>query len=115
MDERFGVDVFDTRDELICKKQDGLQREFAIAEVEKVLQTRTKKVQNHSIVITFCSEPADERDTNTSGEGFVDTGLIFKLRMLGFDTLKFDSNLLSRDYIGAYITISSKPSRDTKS
>ena len=44
VNEGLGVDVFNTRDELICKEQDGLQRELSIAEVEKILQAGSKKV-----------------------------------------------------------------------
>lgn len=38
VDERLGVDILDTGDELIRQQQDRLQREFAVAEVEEVLQ-----------------------------------------------------------------------------
>ena len=34
VDERLGMNVFNTGDELIGQQQDGLQREFAVAEVE---------------------------------------------------------------------------------
>ena len=34
VDERLGMDIFNTGDELIGQQQDGLQREFAVAEVE---------------------------------------------------------------------------------
>ena len=37
VDERLGVDVLDTRDELIGEEQDGLQGELPVAEVEQVL------------------------------------------------------------------------------
>ena len=42
MDEGFGMDVFDAGDELIRKEQDSLQGKFAVAKVEKVLQTWAK-------------------------------------------------------------------------
>ena len=38
MDEGLGVDVLDPGDELIREQQHRLQREFAVAEVEEVLQ-----------------------------------------------------------------------------
>lgn len=41
VDERFGMDVLDAGNELIGQEQDGLERELAVAEVEKVLQTGT--------------------------------------------------------------------------
>jgi len=36
MDVRFAVDVFDPRDELVGKQQNGLQRELSVAKVEQV-------------------------------------------------------------------------------
>lgn len=100
MNEGFGVNVFDTGNELICQEQDGLQREFAVAEVKQILQAGPEEVQDHGVVVTFCAEPSNERNTNTSSKGLVDTGLIFELWMLGLDALEFDSNLLSGNDIG---------------
>lgn len=37
VDERLGVDVLDTGDELVGKEKDGLERELAVAEVEEIL------------------------------------------------------------------------------
>jgi len=107
VDERFGVNVLNTRNKLIGKKQDRLQREFPIAEVEQVLQAGTKKIEYHGIVVTFSSEPADERDTDPPSEGFVNTGFIFKLRVLGLDALELDGNLFPRDDVGAYMRVRS--------
>ncbi len=42
MDERLGMDVLDARDKLVSQEQHSLQRELAVAEVEKVFQARTK-------------------------------------------------------------------------
>lgn len=53
MDKRPSVDVLDSRDELIDQKEDSLQREFSVVEVEEIFQTRTKKVEDHSVVVTF--------------------------------------------------------------
>lgn len=101
VDERLGVDVFDAGNKLIGKKQDGLQRELAVAEVEKILQTGTKQIDNHGIVITFGTKPTNEGDTDTTGERLVDTGFIFQLGMLGLDALKLDGNLLTGDDVCA--------------
>jgi hypothetical protein len=100
VDEGLGVNVLDTGDELIGKKQDSLEGEFAVAKVEQVLQAGSKQVENHGIVITLGPEPAYEGDSDTSGKGFVDSGFIFELRVLGLDTFELDGNLLTRDDIG---------------
>ena len=97
VDERFCVDVLDAGDELVGQQKNGLQREFTVAEVEKIFQTGSKQIENHSVVITLGTEPAYEWDPNTTSEGLVDTGLIFELWVLGLHRLKLDSNLFSRD------------------
>jgi len=100
VNERLGVNVLDAGDELIGQEKDGLERELAVAEVEKVLQARAQEIKNHRIVVALGAEPADEGNTDTASEGLVDTGFIFELRVLGLDALELDGNLLSRDDIG---------------
>jgi hypothetical protein len=95
VDEGLGVDVFDAGNELIGEKQDGLERELAVAEVEEILQTRTEKIDNHGIVVTFGTEPANEGNAHTTGERLVDTGLVFELGVLGLDAFELDGNLLT--------------------
>lgn len=102
MNEGLGVDVFDAGDELVGEKKNGLQGELAVAEVEKVLQTGTKEIDDHSIVVTFGTEPADEGNTDTTGERLVDTGFVFELRVLGLDVLKLDGDFLTGDDVGTY-------------
>lgn len=65
VDEGFGMDVLNPGNELICKKQDSLQGEFAVAEVEEIFQTRSQKVEYHSIVVTFCSKPANKGNADS--------------------------------------------------
>jgi hypothetical protein len=105
VDEGFGVDVLDTGNELICEEQDGLQGELAVAEVEKILQTGTKKIKDHCIVVTLGPEPADKRNSDASSERLVDTSLILKLRVFGLDALELDSDLLARDDVGSKVNI----------
>jgi len=45
VDEALGVNVLNAGDELIGKEEDGLQGEFAVAEVEKILQTGSEKIK----------------------------------------------------------------------
>lgn len=106
VDEGLGVDVFDAGDELVGEEQDSLQRELAVAEVEEIFQTRAEKIQDHGIVVALGSEPADEGDTNTTGERLVHTGFILQLRVLSLDALELDGNLLARDYVGACSPVS---------
>lgn len=112
VDEGLGVDVLDARDELVRQQEDGLERELAVAEVEQILQTGTEEVQHHGIVVTFCSEPTDERDAHTTGEGLVDTGLVLQLRVLGLDALELDGDLLAGDDVGAQVDVTERSGTD---
>lgn len=112
VNERLGVDVLDAGDELVRQQKDGLERELPVAEVEKILQTGSEKVQDHGIVVTLGSEPTDERDTNTTSEGLVDTSLIFKLGVLGLDALELDGDLFSGDDVGAQVNVTERSGTD---
>lgn len=101
VDEGLGVDVFNSGNELIGEEKDGLQGELAVAEVEQILQTGAEEIDDHGVVVTFGSEPADERDTDTTSKGLVDTGFIFELRVLGLDVLELDGDLFTGDDVGA--------------
>lgn len=108
VDERFGVDVLDARDELVGQQEDGLERELAVAEVEEILQTGAEKVKNHGIVVALGTEPANEGNAHTAGEGFVDTGLVLELGVLGLDALKLDGNLFAGDDVGAQVDVTER-------
>ena len=103
MNERFSVDVLNARNELVGEQKDGLQGELPIAEVEQVLQARSKKIQDHSIIVTFCAEPTDKGDANSTSKGLVDSSFVFELGVLSFDALELDSNFFTRDDVGAYV------------
>lgn len=108
VDEGLGVDVLNTGNELIGKEQDSLQGELAVAEVEEILKGGTEKIQDHGIVVTLGSEPANEWDANTSSKGLVDTGFILELRVLGLDALELDGNLLTGDDVSAKVDVTER-------
>lgn len=62
-------------------------------------------VKNHGVVVTFGSEPAHERDSNTADQGFVDAGLMFEQGMVSADSLDLDGDLLAGDNVGAEIDV----------
>jgi hypothetical protein len=99
------VDVLDTGDQLIGKEQDGLQRELAVAEVEQVLKRGTKEIEDHGVVVALSAEPSDERHSDTTSEGLVDFGFIFKLRVLCLDGLELDGDFLSRNDVNSEINV----------
>ena len=103
VDEALGVDVLDAADQLVGQQEDGLEGEFAVAEVEQVLEGGSEQVENHGVVVTLGAEPSDEGNADAAGERLVDTSLIFELRVLGLDRLKLDGNLLTGDDVGAWV------------
>ena len=100
MDERLCMNILNSRDKLIRQQQDGLQGELPVAKIEEIFKTGPEEIQHHGIIVTLRSKPADERDSNTSCQGFVDTGFILQLWMLGLYAFQFDGYLLSRYDIG---------------
>jgi hypothetical protein len=112
VDDGLLMDVLHAGDELIGEEKDSLQGELAIAEVEEVLQTRSEEIDDHSLVLTLSSEPADKWDTNTTDEGLVDTSLVFELRVLGLDALELDSNLFTWDYVGSEVDVAERATTD---
>lgn len=101
VDEALRVDVLDAGDELVGQQEDGLEGEFAVAEVEEILKGGAEQVEDHGVVVALCAEPSHEGNADAAGEGFVDAGLVFELRVLGLDGLKLDGDLLTGDDVGA--------------
>lgn len=99
------MNVFDTRYELVGQQEHCLQREFAVAEVEEILQAGPKQIENHGIIVTFGAEPTNKGNANTSSERLVNTGFIFQLGMLGLDRLQLNGDLFARDDIGSEIDV----------
>ena len=112
VDEGLGVDVLDAGDELVGQQKHGLQGELAVAEVEEILQAGSEQIKNHGIVVTLGAEPADKRNSDTSGQRLVDTSLIFELWMLSLYRLKLDGNLFARDDVGTEINITEAATSD---
>lgn len=105
VDKGLGVDVLDTRNQLVGEQENRLERELAVAEVEEILQTGAEEIQNHGVVVTLSAEPADEGDTHTASKGLVDTGLIFELGVLGLDAFQLDGNLFAGDDVGTEVNV----------
>jgi hypothetical protein len=101
VDEALGVNVLNTADELVGEQEDSLEGEFAVAEVEEILEGRAEKVKDHGVVVTLGAKPSDERNADAASKGLVDAGLILQLGVLGLDRLKLDGNLLAGDDVGA--------------
>lgn len=112
VDEGLGMDVLDTRNQLVGEEKNRLQGELSVAEVEEVLQAGPEEVEDHGIVVTFRAKPADEGDSDTTGERLVDAGFVFELGMLGLDALELDGDLLSGDDVGSEVDVTERARSD---
>lgn len=65
VDVRPRVNMLDASEELIDKQKDCLQRELSMAKVEKILQARSKGIQDYGVVFTLDSMPVNTGDSNT--------------------------------------------------
>lgn len=117
------VNVLDARDQLVGEKENGLERELAVAEVEQILEGRTtargladnapstlyanhsQKVEDHGIVVALSSVPTDKGNADTSGKRLVDLGLVLELRVLGLDGLELDGDLLTGDDVDTKVDV----------
>jgi len=115
VDEGLGMNVLNAGDELIGEEEDGLQGELAVAEVEEILQTGAEKVQDHGIVVTLSTKPADEGDADPTSEGFIDTSFIFELGVFGLHALELNGNLFTRDDIGSEVNVTETATTDLSS
>jgi hypothetical protein len=105
VDERLGMNVLDAGNQLIGEEKDGLEGELPVAEVEEIFQGGSEEVEDHRIVITLGTEPADEGDTDTTSQGLVDTSFILELGVLGLYALELNGNLFARDNVGAEVDV----------
>ena len=67
LNDRLGMNVLNTGNELIDKQKNSFQRELPVAEVEEILQARSKEIKNHDIVPKVGSIPMDRGDADASG------------------------------------------------
>jgi hypothetical protein len=66
VNDRLGMNVLNTGNELIGKQKNRFQRELPVAEVEEILQARSKEIKNHGIVPKVGSIPMDRGDADAS-------------------------------------------------
>lgn len=64
MDKVFGVNVFDSRDELVGEQENGLEGKLSSTEIKQVFEAGPKQVEDHAIVVDFSAKPADKRNAN---------------------------------------------------
>jgi len=83
--EKRETDTVDAAYQLIGEEENSLETEFAVAKIEKILKRGTEQVENHGVVVTFRTIPANEGNADTTCKGLVDFRLVLELGVLGFD------------------------------
>ena len=78
-------------------------------EVEQILETRTEQIEHHRVVITLSTKPPDEGYSDATGQSLVNLRLVLELRMLRFDGLELDGDLLARDGVNAEVDVAWTP------
>ena len=92
MDEGFGVDVFETAEELISEHEDCFELEAAAAVVEEVFEGWTEEVEDHYVVVAFDAVPADIGDAHCDILHFRLMGVCLCMCMwdISFDVIGFE-------------------------
>ena len=60
--------------------------------MENVFEGWTKVFEYHGIVLAFCSKPVNGWDAKPTCEALIHLVFMLKLRLLGIERLKLDSN-----------------------
>lgn len=81
MNEVLHMHVLNTANHLIRQHQHGLHREPSTAEVEEILQRRTKQIHHQTMVLTFDAIEANMWYPNSALQDLIDFALVEQLRM----------------------------------
>ena len=91
--------------QLISQKENSLERELPVTEVEEILERGAEKIDDHRIVVAFGSEPSNERNADATGEGLVHLGFVLQLGVLGLDRLQLDGHFFARDDVDPQVDV----------
>lgn len=105
MDDIIGVDILQATNELVGKHQHRFEREFATAEIEKILQTRAQQIKHHGIVFALGHIGVNSRNTGTTRKRSIEFGLTFEEGRIDGDVFKFDSNLVTGVDVGSLCAV----------
>ena len=91
--------------ELIGKKENSLEGELAVTEVEQILERWAEKIDDHGVVVGFGTEPADKGYADATSKSLVYFGLVFELGVLGLDRLELDGDFLAGDQVDSEVDV----------
>lgn len=105
VNETLRMYVLNARNKLICKEKHRLQRELAVAEVEKVLKTRPEEIKNHCVVVALGAEPPHKGNADAASQRLVYASFVLKLRVLCLDRFELDGDFLAGNDVGAEVDV----------
>ena len=84
MNEVLVVNVLESSDHLVSQHEDGFEGETTTAEVEEILQTRSKQIHHKDVVVALVlTKPPDLGDSHSSRQDAVDLAFVEELRVFG--------------------------------
>ena len=83
--------------ELICKEEDGLEREMSVADLEEILQGGAEEINDHDIIVALFAGVHDPGHAWTTHERLVDFGFLAERGCEGAGNgwLELDSDFFS--------------------
>lgn len=112
VNEVLSVHVLNAAHELLTDHHDAERGESTAAGVEEILETGSEEVGDEDVVVGLHAEPSHVGDTDTSLKNPVELGFIEKLRVLGADTLKLDSDIFPGGHVSTKVYITKGSAAD---
>ncbi len=106
MNNIFEVNIFETMKKLIDQHQHCFKRESSIAKIEKILQTRSQKIEHHNIIFAFEQILMNEWNIDIVSKRLIDIDFEFEKKWIFTDALEFNDNLFVSIEIGFWSAIS---------
>lgn len=101
VDDILRVNIFQPMKKLVGKHQYRLKRELATTKIEKILQTRSQKVEYHNIVFAFGQRLVNAWNTNTTRKRSIDISLKLEEGGIDRDVFELNSNLFASTDVGS--------------
>ena len=95
MDDILGVNKLKTMEKLVSKHHHSLEGEPATAKIEKVLQTRSQKIEDHSIIFAFEQIIVNAWNTDTASKRSIDIDFSFEEGWTFIDVFEFNGDLFA--------------------
>jgi len=90
---------------LICQQEHCFEAEFARAKVKQVLETGTKQLHDHDIVVALAATPLERWNADAALHQPIDLALNVELWVFGLGAFQLDGDLFVRCYVVAHVDV----------